>query len=80
MLLPVPSAAEVTVQTLPKGVEEQQVGVEAFNYIDRGSESKFRGELITYDLTNIKVCVCKIYYHLIQNKFISSFILDDMSE
>ncbi|KAK8381965.1 hypothetical protein O3P69_015165 [Scylla paramamosain] len=54
VLLPVPSAAEVTVQTLPKGVEEQQVGVEAFNYIDRGSESKFRGELITYDLTSIK--------------------------
>ena len=55
MLLPVPSPVEVTVQTLPQGVEEQQVGVEAFNYIDRGSESKFRGELITYDLTSIKV-------------------------
>ena len=60
-LLPVPSASEVTVQVLPKGVEEQQVGVEAFNYIDRGSESKFRGELITYDLTSIKVCVCEIH-------------------
>lgn len=54
VLLPVPSAAEVTMQTLPQGVEEQQVGVEAFNYIDRGSESKFRGELIAHDLTSIK--------------------------
>ncbi|KAG0711296.1 Cystatin [Chionoecetes opilio] len=53
-LLPVPSSAEVTVQTLPRGVEEQQVGVEAFNYIDHGSESKFRGELIAHDLTSIK--------------------------
>lgn len=55
VLLPVPSSAEVTMQTLPQGVEEQQVGVEAFNYIDRGSESKFRGELIAHDLTSIKV-------------------------
>lgn len=55
MLLHVPSPAETNVLALPQGVEEQQVGVEAFNYIDHGSESKFRGELIAYDVTSMKV-------------------------
>ncbi|XP_045600215.2 uncharacterized protein [Procambarus clarkii] len=47
------SHSEVPVQVLPDGINEQQLGIEAFNYIDRGSESKFRGEMITFDLGNI---------------------------
>lgn len=54
VLLHVPSPAETDALALPQGVEEQQVGVEAFNYIDHGSESKFRGELIAYDVTSMK--------------------------
>lgn len=51
----VPTGAEVPVQTLPHGISEQQLGLEAFNYVDRGSESKFRGELVSYDIGRILV-------------------------
>lgn len=60
VLLHVPSSAEAAVQKLPQGVDEQQIGVEAFNYIDHGSESKFRGELIAHDVTSIKVKILNI--------------------
>lgn len=50
-----PSPSEVPLEVLPEGINEQQLGIEAFNYIDHGSESKFRGELVSYDLNNIKV-------------------------
>ncbi|XP_037786056.1 uncharacterized protein LOC119581949 isoform X1 [Penaeus monodon] len=48
-----PTGAEIPVQTLPQGISEQQLGLEAFNYVDRGSESKFRGELVSYDIGRI---------------------------
>ncbi|XP_071547242.1 uncharacterized protein [Panulirus ornatus] len=51
---PVPSPSEVSLDVLPEGINEQQLSIEAFNYIDHGSESKFRGELISYDINNIK--------------------------
>ncbi|XP_069942203.1 uncharacterized protein [Cherax quadricarinatus] len=49
----VSSHSEIPVQVLPQDIDEQQLGIEAFNYIDRGSESKFRGEMITFDLGNM---------------------------
>ncbi|XP_042217810.1 uncharacterized protein LOC121863290 isoform X2 [Homarus americanus] len=48
-----PSPSDVTLAELPEGINENQLGIEAFNYIDHGSESKFRGELISSDLGNI---------------------------
>lgn len=65
MLLHIPSPAQRDALALPQGVEEQQVGVEAFNYIDHGSESKFRGELISYDVTNMKVSTLLLAFVLV---------------
>lgn len=53
-LLPAASPSDVLLQALPNSINEQQLGLEAFNYIDRGSESKFKGEMVSFNIGNIK--------------------------
>lgn len=47
------SPSEIPQQNLPTGISEQQLGLEAFNYVDRASESKFRGDMVHFNLGKI---------------------------
>ena len=44
-----------SLQKLPGDVSGKQIAVEAFNFIDRGSESDFEGRMVNYDISNIIV-------------------------
>lgn len=75
---PQPTGAEVPVQTLPQGISEQQLGLEAFNYVDRGSDSKFRGELVSYDIGRILVSFGSYrFYPLACGETWNTHIIDD---
>lgn len=47
------SPSEISLLTLPQGISEQQLVLEAFNYIDHGSESKFRGDMVNFNFGKI---------------------------
>ncbi|XP_068226750.1 uncharacterized protein [Palaemon carinicauda] len=47
------SPSEVPQQRLPASISEQQLGLEAFNYVDRASESKFRGDMVNFHVGKI---------------------------
>ncbi|CAL4075557.1 unnamed protein product [Meganyctiphanes norvegica] len=46
-------ASEINIPNLPDHIDEKQMSIEAFNYVDFASDSKFRGELVSYDIENI---------------------------
>ncbi|KAK7028035.1 hypothetical protein SK128_006390 [Halocaridina rubra] len=53
-LLQTHSPSDRVLPTLPEGVSKKQLELEAFNYVDRGSESKFKGELISSNIGEIR--------------------------
>ncbi|KAB7506397.1 Cystatin [Armadillidium nasatum] len=47
------SENEVILKRLPEYLDEHQVALEAFDYINRGSDSKFKGQMVQYHIGDI---------------------------
>lgn len=44
----------ITLRELPSFLDEKQVALEAFDYVNRGSDSKFKGQMVQYHLGSVQ--------------------------
>ena len=51
------SASAIPLETLPEQINGKILAVEAFNYIDLGSDSDFEGRMVNYEINNVIVSI-----------------------